>query len=584
MKHESGISLLFVIFFLVNTAISAQIPAFPGAQGFGAKLTTGGRGGQVIYVTTLDCDGPGSLNEALAVQGPKYILFKVSGVIDCAAGVEWGDCYIAGQTAPGGIIVRGIYIDDWYDPNGGAQNIIIRHLNSRPNTEAERPGTGWVMDDGMRLDGASRVVVDHCNFANATDESVQISRSNNVTIQYCQLAETLGDHYEFGGMLLNYSTAGHHKDSISLHHNIWNRIGGRMPEISCEQSGEAPGDMSCIQHPLRLELSNNILWDQQIETYYNSGFYTSNQEEHGLQLHANIVNNHSVVRASMCHGMYRNLMLNFSDNQLFVNGNTMSRYPTYSDYDLFYCCNDFCEAPNNPNTDQGIAQHRSTRFPFPALDYTPTENLLQLLATHAGAFNCESPGRRDPMNRRLYQALQTQTIDPHPIDGMDYYHDAYNLDFNTAPTPPTDTDADGMPDAWETAHGLNPNAQDHNGNQLSVMLTGIAGYTNLECYLNELSERLVSGSCGALGTDTPVAENWADILQNRSTGTLQVRLNTGFLTDEPLRFSLVNSAGMLAAETNSPDLLLHTNQLPSGVYVACVQLAGQMKVEKIILP
>ena len=97
----------------IQVTISSQIPAFPGAQGFGALNTTGGRGGQVIYVTTLNCEGPGSLNAALATPGPKYILFKVSGVIDCAAELIWGDCYIAGQSSPGGIIVRGIIIDDW---------------------------------------------------------------------------------------------------------------------------------------------------------------------------------------------------------------------------------------------------------------------------------------------------------------------------------------------------------------------------------------------------------------------------------------------------------------------------------------
>jgi hypothetical protein len=44
-----------------------------------------------------------------------------------------------------------------------------------------------------------------------------------------------------------------------------------------------------------------------------------------------------------------------------------------------------------------------------------------------------------------------------------------------------------MPDAWERTNGLNPAVQDHNGAQLSVAKMGRAGYTNLECYLEELS-------------------------------------------------------------------------------------------------
>ena len=54
-----------------------------------------------------------------------------------------------------------------------------------------------------------------------------------------------------------------------------------------------------------------------------------------------------------------------------------------------------------------------------------------------------------------------------------------------------DSDGDGMPDAWEQAHGLNPGAQDHNGQELSMPLIGVPGYTNLEVYLHELSEQRI---------------------------------------------------------------------------------------------
>ena len=50
----------------------------------------------------------------------------------------------------------------------------------------------------------------------------------------------------------------------------------------------------------------------------------------------------------------------------------------------------------------------------------------------------------------------------------------------SAGTAATDTDQDGIPDAWETQHGLNPN-QAGDGNDTVLY------YTNLECYLNELA-------------------------------------------------------------------------------------------------
>jgi hypothetical protein len=489
-------TFLFILVFQSHL-IFTQIPAFPGAEGFGSTTTTGGRGGNVYYVSNLNCSGPGSLNDALNKPGPKYILFSVSGVIDCAAEIEWGDCYIAGQTSPGGIIVRGILIDDFYEPSGKAQNIIIRHLNSRPGNPELRPGKGWVLDDALRIDGAKDVVIDHCSFENALDECIQLSRSSRVTISNSMLAETLGGHFDLGGMLINYSTAAHPKDSISLHHNLWNRIGGRMPEISCEESGEKPGDRTCLTRPFRFEFSNNLLWDPNIQIYYGPGFSPANTTSFH-DIYANFVSNHAISRPGYCGGFFNFDLLANKNNQFYTAGNSMARYPNYTDYQLFYCCNDFCQY--NPNTENGSATRKSTRFPYPSISYTPANQLRNYMVEQVGAFNGISQGRRDPMNKRLLNALRNNVIDTKPVDGVDYYKDAYTLDFLTQPASPKDTDVDGMPDAWEIKYGLDTNKPDHNGTQLSNQITGVSGYTNLECYLNELSKQMISG------TATPVNE------------------------------------------------------------------------------
>ena len=483
-------TFLFILVFQSHL-IFAQIPAFPGAEGFGSTTTTGGRGGNVYYVSNLNCSGPGSLNDALKKTGPKYILFSVSGVIDCAAEIEWGDCYIAGQTSPGGIIVRGILIDDFYEPSGKAQNIIIRHLNSRPGNPELRPGKGWVLDDALRIDGAKDVVIDHCSFANAIDECIQLSRSSRVTISNSMLAETLGGHFDLGGMLINYSTAAHPKDSISLHHNLWNRIGGRMPEISCEESGEKPGDRTCLTRPFRFEFSNNLLWDPNIQIYYGPGFSPANTTSFH-DIYANFVSNHAISRPGYCGGFFNFDLLANKNNQFYTAGNSMARYPNYSDYQLFYCCNDFCQY--NPNTENGSATRKSTRFSYPSITYTPANQLRNYMVEQVGAFNGISSGRRDPMNKRLLNALRNNVIDTKPVDGVDYYKDAYTLDFLTQPASPKDTDVDGMPDAWELKYGLDVNKPDHNGTQLSNQITGVSGYTNLECYLNELSKQMITGT------------------------------------------------------------------------------------------
>ena len=71
-------------------AFSAVLPdtivAFPGAEGFG-KYTSGGRGGKVVYVTTLADDANGETEGSLRWAVKQYpgepitICFAVSGEI-----------------------------------------------------------------------------------------------------------------------------------------------------------------------------------------------------------------------------------------------------------------------------------------------------------------------------------------------------------------------------------------------------------------------------------------------------------------------------------------------------------------------
>jgi hypothetical protein len=85
--------------------------------------------------------------------------------------------------------------------------------------------------------------------------------------------------------------------------------------------------------------------------------------------------------------------------------------------------------------------------------------------------------RRDPVDRRVIEGVEKGTgriIDStRQVGGWPA--------MQSAP-PPADGDADGMPDAWEKAHGLDPRdagdgSRDRDGD----------GYTNVEEYLNELA-------------------------------------------------------------------------------------------------
>lgn len=480
-RIRAKLALAIALLAVFTSTVSANPPAFPGAEGFGAQAS-GGRGGQVIYVTTLAPSGPGSLQAALDTPGPRYILFRVSGVIPAAAHLTYDDVTIAGQTSPGGIIIRGFHTTEvpYCDQNPScigtartAENWILRHVRLRPGTGPD------AFDDGLRLLHTKRAIVDHVSIANATDEAVQISYSSDITIQYSIIAETVGSHAQYGGVLLNYShpNVGWPLTRISLHHNVWNRIEGRLPEVSCE-SPEAAGST------IELELSNNLLWDPGYHIDMTNGTFPYEPWNQPVFYRFNWVGNYAQVRSNFPYGLidFRDPLV-AGQTTTYFHDNRLSRYPGWTDYQLNYCCNDY-----PPNPLPGVPAYAvSARHPFPAITYHPSASLTGLLYARAGA------RPRDPMDRRLMAPLASGTIDPTPRH-LNPYGDAFLLDFpaGSPPAPPQDSDLDGMPDEWELAHGLDPNVQDHNGTELSVPLTGVAGYTNLECYLHQLAARLES--------------------------------------------------------------------------------------------
>jgi hypothetical protein len=228
-----------------------------------------------------------------------------------------------------------------------------------------------------------------------------------------------------------------------------------------------------------------------IHVWFNSGFDPAEPERADYGLNANIIGNYAVGRASYNGGMFHNHLLDVYKNNLYLNDNRMERFPQYSDYQLFTCCNDFAEEGNNPNKQMGTAILLKEPYPFPTITRTASDSLKLYMTRQVGAFNTFSSDHRDPLTRRLLSFIASGKPDSNLVDGTDYYKDVFKTDYTTPPPYPLDTDGDGMPDEWEIKYGLDHTIPDHNGMILSIRLTGYSTYSNLECYLNQLADELV---------------------------------------------------------------------------------------------
>jgi hypothetical protein len=131
----------------------------------------------------------------------------------------------------------------------------------------------------------------------------------------------------------------------------------------------------------------------------------------------------------------------------------------------------------------------SQPYPSPTIKTTSAKVAYDEVLQSAGAsygLNCDgswSP-RRDSIDERIVQSVLSNTRG-HSANTSHGYIDSPSQvggwpAFDTG-TPCPDADHDGMPDEWESIHGLNPNRDDSAGDRDSD------GYTNIEEYINGTS-------------------------------------------------------------------------------------------------
>ena len=417
--------------------------AFPGAEGAG-RFAEGGRGGRVLRVTNLDDSGPGSLRAAVEADGPRTIVFDTGGTIRLASPlvIRRGRVTLAGQTAPGG----GITLRD--QPLViQADDVVIRYIRSRLGDESR------VETDAVSIERGRRIILDHLSASWSVDETLSVgSRYDppdrgvyDVTVQWSLIAESLnhsghakGDH-GYGSLV-----RGGYGARMTFHHNLWAAHRARMPR---------PGNYNppaLDPEGPRFEFRSNVFYDW---GGAHSGYDADTESRSAYAFIGN-----AYIPGPDSEGGWA-----FDESnplaRAWFEGNSMDGVVPADPWSL---------VRNNDRPDYRLA----ARPDWAETASEAAERLEPVLLDRVGA---SAP--RDAVDLRILDGVRTRSA--HIIDSQAQVGGWPDL----APGAPwVDGDGDGLPDAWERAHGLDPanpvdGAADRDGD----------GFTNLEDWLNSLA-------------------------------------------------------------------------------------------------
>lgn len=271
--------LLTLMTMLASSVALAQSVAFPGAMGNAAK-TPGGRGGEIVKVTTLAAKGPGSLAEALAKPGARIVVFEVGGVIDLAMStlvINQPFITIAGQTAPapGITLIRG-------GMQIATHDVVVRHIRIRPGSAGGTPSSGLNFD-AISTVAAHNVIVDQCSLTWATDENLSASgprfadgastmaefraaTSHDITFSRNLLAESLAHSTHPKGEHSKGSLIHDHVHGILIVGNLYAHNFERNPMFKADVRGQIINNL--IYNPGQRAVHYNLIAEEWIGHEY----------------------------------------------------------------------------------------------------------------------------------------------------------------------------------------------------------------------------------------------------------------------------------------------------------------------------
>lgn len=489
----------------VAPALQAAPPAFPGAVGQGAQAT-GGRGGDVYHVTTLADYDPktepkieGSFRHAIrSAEEPRTIVFDVGGAIPLHAELEIRkpDLTIAGQTAPGGVTCWGFPVEV-----SGTNNVILRHMRFRTGDFHARPvpvaaGQRPVGAKPRKLNPASanamyvgndseRVILDHVSAAWGLDEVLSVTRARDVTIQNSIIAEGLNNSFHpkgahgYGSLIRGELTPEDQAKNVggyTLYGNLWAHNRARNPSIGGQQSlddGQAEGD----RRRTDLNLANNVVYDWGDQAAHRS---------EGGDVRINLLGNVFICGpAKKAKYFFREKTTGRSEVVAIGNWRDLDQddehdgaVPT-DDAELAKGFDGFAKGDRLVTAGKALGFGEQV-----AAAAQPAEQAYEAVLAGVGASLT-----RDAIDQRIIDSVRKRTGGL--VDSQEEFRGADGklpgIDDLKEQKRPADFDADrdGIADAWERAHGLDPsNPSDGNGTTLSA-----EGYTNLEVYINELASK-----------------------------------------------------------------------------------------------
>lgn len=502
-------ALILAMLPISETQAQEKMLAFPGADGYG-KYTTGGRGGEVCYVTrTDDCSDnnlvEGTLRWALQHDNggkPRTILFATSGTIYLTSKLkmQYPDVSILGQTAPGGgITITGfpLYICK--------NNVIIRYVRFRAGDIPSESLTG------LDMENCDNVILDHCSMTWSMEECLTAYDTDYTTIQWCIVGEGLyNSKNSKGARAYAMQWGGEHS---TMHHTLITNSMSRSPRFNGVRSvSNNPGDHDRY---VDSEFANNVLFNW--GTNNNGSYGGENYPDCKGYNRVYMINNYWRPGPNAGSNRYFTTPSGPNYGEYYLTGNKFelsSKYAPkstpWSDAELAKVNADNYYGAVAGNASRGInitgtnaEKYLLKELPYElsGLTYETADDAFMSVTTKAGA----SLPRYDEVDSRLL-AEAAGTADPQfkgsnnklgvidsPDDVKLSYPGTYvvnGVSYNNMPRMfvegqdkyMRDSDGDGMPDGYEDEVGLDKNnAED--GNAVAAN-----GYTNLENYMNGVAD------------------------------------------------------------------------------------------------